>query len=233
MNRSEERRFAADRAGSTGEAHDEPIERAAGEPVVAGAADDGYENESDADETDDVSATTEAIKTDIEETRVQLSGTIDEIQERLSPTRLMNETKETVRDATVGKVTSMMSNAGRSAEGLADRIREHPVSAALIGAGAWWLLNKLPASERGTSSYAHRYGNFGTDRRGRYEAYEGPEGYGRYGSEGAGTSDRRYRSSQEAGESRGVRDMAEDATEAISDYASRGQQRIGDIADRA
>jgi len=233
MSRSEERPFAADRAGTTGEAHDEPIERDAGEPVVARAADDGYDDESDADGTDDASATTEAIKIDIEQCRVQLSGTIDEIQERLSPTRLINEAKETVRDATVRKATSMMSNAGRSAEGLADRIREHPVSAALIGAGAWWLLNKLPASERGSSSYARRYGNFDTDRNGRYEAYEGSGGYGRYGSEGAGTNDQRDRWSQEAGESRGVRGMAQDATETISDYASRGQQRIGDIADRA
>jgi len=82
---------------------------------------------------------TDDIREEIEETRAQMSGTIDEIQERLSPRRLVNEAKETVRDAAVGKVRNVMESASDSAGGIMDLIRENPVPAALIGIGAAWL----------------------------------------------------------------------------------------------
>jgi len=210
MNRSEERRSADGRTGMTDAANDTPTEI---DVVEISALEEDDEDDTDASDTGGASESTDAIRHDIEQTRAQMSGTIDEIQERLSPTRLMNEAKETVRDATVGKVTGMMNNAGRSAEGFVDRIREHPVSAAMIGVGAWWLLNKLPASSSG-SSYNRRYGNFSTDR---YPT-------GSYGS------NEQYGWSREGGDARGVRDMAHDASETISDYTSRGQQRIGEMA---
>src|SRR3984893_4792205 len=82
---------------------------------------------------------TEGIRDDIEERRAQMSETIDAIQDRLNPKRLMDDAKETVRAATVGKVTDMMNSASESASGLVDRIKENPLPAALIGLGAWGL----------------------------------------------------------------------------------------------
>src|SRR3954447_17383077 len=122
--------------------------------AVGDDVDDATEDPADAS-----ADTTGDIRHDIEHTRAQMSGTIDEIQERLNPKRLMDEAKETVREATVGKVTGMMNNASRSAGGMVDRIKENPVSAAMIGAGAWWLLTRLPDNGR-SSSYARNYGNF-------------------------------------------------------------------------
>ena len=114
----------------------------------------GDEGRSAAAATTGSEPTTEAIRGDIEHTRKKMSGTIDEIQERLSPTRLVNEAKETVREATVGKVTGMMNSASDSAQGIVERIKENPMSAAMIGIGAWWLLGKLPGnSGRSSSSY--------------------------------------------------------------------------------
>jgi hypothetical protein len=76
------------------------------------------------DEADDrtASASAEDIRDDIEQSRAQMSDIIDAIQEKLSPRRLVDDAKETVRAATVGKVTDMMNSASDSATGLVDRI---------------------------------------------------------------------------------------------------------------
>lgn len=154
--------------------------------------------------------TTDAIRHDIEQTRAQMSGTIDEIQERLNPKRLMDEAKETVREATVGKVTGMMNNATRSAGSMVDRIKENPVSAAMIGAGAWWLLTKLPGNGR-SSSYARDYGNYSSGR--GQSSYGGDSGW-----------------SGRTGESGGIGDMARNATEMVGDYTSRGREQVNEMA---
>jgi ElaB/YqjD/DUF883 family membrane-anchored ribosome-binding protein len=101
-------------------------------------------------------ATPEQIREDIEQTRAQMSGTIDEIQERLSPKRLVNEAKETVRDATVGKVKDVMNNASESAGGIVERIKENPVPAALIGIGAYWLFGRQSRPQFGASTRQYR-----------------------------------------------------------------------------
>src|SRR5687767_343598 len=51
---------------------------------------------------------TERIKADIEDPRAELGQTLNEIQERLSPEHLMGQVKETVREATIGKVERVM-----------------------------------------------------------------------------------------------------------------------------
>jgi ElaB/YqjD/DUF883 family membrane-anchored ribosome-binding protein len=152
----------------------------------------------------------------------------------------MEDAKETVREATVGKVNSMMSNAGRSASGVVDKIKEHPISAAMIGAGAWWLLNKLPderssykssygsgdrpsygSSSYGspTSPYERQYGNFSGGARMADEEI----GSGRSSSYGE-------TSSAGSGYGQGAGDMARGVSETAADYASRGRERVSDMA---
>src|SRR5687767_8198844 len=48
------------------------------------------------------------LKADIEDTRAEMGQTLNEIQERLSPEHLMDQVKETVREATIGKVERVM-----------------------------------------------------------------------------------------------------------------------------
>jgi ElaB/YqjD/DUF883 family membrane-anchored ribosome-binding protein len=58
----------------------------------------------------------EQIRAEIEDTRTEMSQTINEIQERLSPEHLMGQVKETVREATIGKVERVMETIGEVTE---------------------------------------------------------------------------------------------------------------------
>jgi len=103
----------------------------------------------------------EQIRVEIEETRVELTATVDAIQEKLNPSVLMEQAKEhaqeavhdatqqakdAVREATVGRAEHMMSNATERASGVGstimDTIRENPVPAALAGISLGWLFMK-------------------------------------------------------------------------------------------
>jgi hypothetical protein len=151
----------------------------------------------------DATESTAEIRAEIEETRAQMSGTIDEIQERLSPRRLMNDATETVREATVGKVRDVMDNASESAVSIVDRIKENPVPAAMIGLGAWWLF-RGGQGRRSSYSSTPKYGNGGS--------------YQPRGSQ----SSSRY----------GVADSAEDATNRVSALAERTQETVSEYAER-
>lgn len=100
----------------------------------------------------------EVHRAQIEQTRADMSETIDAIQEKLSPQRIINEAKEGMREATVGRVKHMVTTASETASDLTERIqegaegavetaRDHPVVSVLIGAGvAWWLLRSRSRS---------------------------------------------------------------------------------------
>jgi ElaB/YqjD/DUF883 family membrane-anchored ribosome-binding protein len=120
---------------------------------------------------------TEQIREEIEETRAQMSGTIDEIQERLSPRRLVNDAKETVRDATVGKVRDVMDSASTSAGGIVERIKDNPVPVALIGLGAWWLFRGQGDGGQRSSARAYRYSAPGDYQQADYEQRNFQQGY--------------------------------------------------------
>lgn len=71
---------------------------------IASATDDEFNEEA------------EQIRAEIEDTRAEMSQTINEIQERLSPDHLMGQVKETVREATIGKVERVMETIGEVTE---------------------------------------------------------------------------------------------------------------------
>jgi ElaB/YqjD/DUF883 family membrane-anchored ribosome-binding protein len=104
-----------------------------------------------------------AIRAEIEETRAEMSDTIDALQDKLSPQRIMDEAKQTVHDATVGKVTTMMNTVTEKvgdvggqmqdqAQYAASYVRQNPMPALLIGAGVTWLL--LRSRGNGGSTYS-------------------------------------------------------------------------------
>jgi len=107
------------------------------------------EDELEADEQD-VAAT----RAQIEQTRSELTETIDAIKVKLNPDRLVQQAKETVREATVGRAQEAMSQAmdtARETVGGAvdtareagstvmDTIRQNPVPYAMVGIGLGWL----------------------------------------------------------------------------------------------
>jgi hypothetical protein len=115
----------------------------------------------------------EQIRAVMAQTRAEMSETIDAIQARLSPQHLMQEAKDTVRDATVGRVKDMMTSATDKAADLAedvqggareavDYVKQNPIPAALIGAGIAWLLMRTSTSHAGPAySRQRQYGGRG------------------------------------------------------------------------
>ena len=74
---------------------------------------------------------TEQLRAEIEDTRAEMSQTINEIQERLSPENVMGQVKEKVREATIGKVERVMNRVGETIGDVAQ-----PVGEALNSAGS-------------------------------------------------------------------------------------------------
>lgn len=155
------------------------------------------------------------IETRIERTREEMGHTINSIRDRLSPDRLRMEarervdrfkaeTREKVRDATVGRANRMAENVKVSVRsagyGLVDTIRENPIPAVLAGIGIGWLL------------YA------GTERKGEGEYQVGGQYYSRHPGEGL---------RQGAGEtSSTLSETAGEVRERLSGAAEEGRQRI-------
>ena len=165
----------------------------------------------------------EQIRAEIEDTRADMSQTINEIQERLSPDHLMGQVKETVREATIGKVERIMSQVGETIGDVMDPARDvmnragttikeagtsvgysvwrNPLPLALIGLGVGLLFMK---SRRGNG----------------------------YGYDSTGTTTPRLRRQNFSGQS----DLANRSTEALSNLGSRAKEtasaassRFGDL----
>jgi len=135
----------------------------------------------------DSDANTEQLRADIEDTRADMSQTINEIQERLSPEHLVGQVKETVREATIGKVEKVMSSvgetisevaeparemAGRAGNAIkevgttvADTIYKNPIPLALIGLGVGMLVMR----NFGGQSYSTSSRKLSPGRRSNYE----------------------------------------------------------------
>ena len=112
-------------------------ERLPGEDLASSRSDD-----------EDTDRRAREIRSDIDRTRDQMSGTIDAIQDRLSPRNAMSRAAEGVREATVGRVRDMAHNVqermpqmGRSVpgDGFMDRVRDNPIPAAIAAASLAWL----------------------------------------------------------------------------------------------
>jgi ElaB/YqjD/DUF883 family membrane-anchored ribosome-binding protein len=144
------------------------------------AAADSDELRTTSTSADDYDENTEQLRANIEDTRADMSQTLNEIQERLSPENLMDQAKEAVREATIGKVERAMGQVGETLSAVTepalevagragnaikevgttvgDQIWKNPIPLALIGLGVGMLVMK---NYRGQSSY----GNGSTQRK--------------------------------------------------------------------
>jgi len=207
-------------------------------------------NAAGADEIEHTDDTAE-IRAEIEETRVEMSGTIEAIQDRLSPQHLKEQVKDqvreqfqdvkaTVREATIGKAEDMVRNVGDTLDearyGLMETIRQNPIPAALVGIGLSWLfMNK----QSGTGRRYNRYNEQARYYRGGQPYYGNQQGYtGRvnayadtYGGNWADQGERGakgplHRVQETAG------DVVNRAQETVGSLADRTQETVGTIADR-
>jgi ElaB/YqjD/DUF883 family membrane-anchored ribosome-binding protein len=92
----------------------------------------------------DLDATSSAIRADIERTRERLGDTVEALGAQLNPTHLKQRMKDSVREATIGRVQHMASmtreRINETGRGLAQTIRDNPLPAAVAAAGIGWLL---------------------------------------------------------------------------------------------
>ena len=186
---------------------------------------------------------TAAIRAEIEDTRSRMSGTMDEIGERLNPNVMKEKVKDSIREATIGRVETMardaadkMSNTGRS---IGDTIRENPIPAVMVGIGlAWLLLGRRRDDAPGRPRYQMQDDRDWSRNR-RYDAEESGETETLQTSrdrveELVGTvKDKAGHLADRARETAGqVTDRAKDAAEQAKDAAERVGERARDVADR-
>src|SRR5262245_36724662 len=99
----------------------------------------------------------EVIRAQIEQTRANMTRTVNSIQEKLAPQRLAQQAKDSIREATSRKVEEMAHTASRKANSwrssLTETIRQNPVPAAMIGIGLGWLLMKGSNGESRQTEY--------------------------------------------------------------------------------
>ena len=191
------------------------------------ADDDAGLSLSTADETTEDSETaeeTEQLRQNIEETRASMGQTIDAIQERLSISNISEQVseqvsnaiesaKDSVYEATIGKVANLMKEAGRGISGsnIGRTISENPWPYALIGLGSACLIYDSMSGSR-------RHRGIGRMRLG--------SGGSRYG-------ERNYLTSQQGTGESNRSGMLSGATESVSNAASSAYGTVASTASNA
>ena len=110
----------------------------------------------------DHSSETDVMRAEIESTRMRMSDTLDEIGDRLNPQTIKDNVKDSIREATVGRVSHMARNATESVQrgtsGITNAVRENPIPAAMIALGIGWMFfnSKPERAERGLQQIASR-----------------------------------------------------------------------------
>ena len=183
-------------------------------------------------EGDDVNPEVERLTQEIEDTRGGMSETLDELGQRLDPANIVAGAKETVREATVGKVEQMATSAGemvsdagttarQTGEGLFETIKRNPVPAAMAGIGLGWLwMNR----EKGQMTWSQTH-----DGRGRYISGYSGSGYGgTYGEQSVG--DRIGEAGEELG--RKASNVASTVGDTASDVAEKARTTAGQVPDQ-
>lgn len=103
------------------------------------------------------------LRADIAQTREELSETVGAIQEKLRPANVVATATDQVKRAATERVRHMAQSAGERTRGMVshtkqtagdvmDYVRRRPMSAALLGLGAAWLLTN--ASRRGRKGFS-------------------------------------------------------------------------------
>ena len=180
---------------------------------------------------------TEIIAADIRMSQERLGDTVEEIGERFNPTRLKEELKSDIRDATIGKVENMaqqtadmVSDAQRS---LMQSIRENPIPVVMVGLGLGWMI--LNASTRKKRMGADsQYDD--SQRRGARSMYDEHQGEGwssMYYDDRQGSDYDR----QESGAMDRVRNKASDVVDTVkqktSHLADETQRKASEVGERA
>jgi len=207
----------------------------------------------DIQDTDDGSEEIAVTRVEIEQTRVELGDTLDAIKEKLNPQILMEQAKDTVREATIGRAQdavgqavdnvketvagaadsakAAMSNAGEATRGtgtmIIETIKENPMPAAITGLGLAWLWMSA-RQHHAAPSYPRRYTEqYGYTERPTAQLYG--QNWDRTGYQEQGLYPEPGPIDQaKASASR----MAGQVQDQASDLGRRVQDKVGEVSDR-
>jgi hypothetical protein len=190
------------------------------------------------------------IRESIEQTRANMTETIDELQERLSPSHLKEQVKEqvieqykqareTVREATIGKVEDMVDRVSdtmyETRRSIVDTVTGNPIPSALVGIGLAWLwMNRRNEFGSARRRYGDRYRSAP-----RYDE-SGPRYGSREGSDFDTDTNRNFANkagnavSEVAGQIQGTAsNLAGKARATVSGVVDQAQESAGHFADVA
>ena len=163
-----------------------------------GKGPDAMTDGTDATGQDEPEETAEIVDS-IEETRNEMTETVEAIGDKLDPARIVQDAKETVRDATVGKVetmaqqaTGLVGEAGNTIQqaggGLVETIKRNPLPAAMAAFGIGWLATHRANTGNGGRSWQQGpYAQQGDWRSNTYPGYRVDSDFASRGDDG-GTS---------------------------------------------
>jgi hypothetical protein len=180
----------------------------------------------DADDADSEEIEVTEIRAEIEETRVEMGGTLNELGDRLDPGNLMNEAKDNVREATIGRVEE-------TAKGMTDMVMEtikrNPIPAAMAGAGLALLwMNRSESNGNGGGRDGRRSGGSRYDPMyGTTSSYGQRFGGGDWTPEGRGGSQGGEGIGDRAGQV--VGDVGHNVGEAVGQAGESAQQMTGQV----
>lgn len=169
---------------------------------------------------------------EIEQTREAMHDTVEEIGDRLAPSSIVQNAKETVREATVGKVEDMAESAGQmfdeagssaqqAGHDIVETVRRNPIPAALAGIGIAWLVKNRSTGSTGSAMYRGGAWGTGSDRR------REPDWHGQRYDRQVG-----YRIDSGPDAATGVKERIGEVGDTIGERAEEVGQRVGQVGDR-
>lgn len=174
----------------------------------------------------------------IDQTRNEMSLTLDALQERINPTVIGERVKEMVREQTIGRgeqlVDEIQDRARNAGNGLIGSIRSNPLPAvaAIVGLGWFYMRgdHRTHASHDGTIGF--------NDQSIHTRNYQREMSLGASGGTVDGVRgslhDVREKGSELVDQATGrVSDIAGQATETVTGMASQAGERVSDIASQA
>jgi ElaB/YqjD/DUF883 family membrane-anchored ribosome-binding protein len=194
-------------------------------------------------ERDDQGQRPGEIRREIEQTRANMSRTIEALETKLDPARIKQQAAQSLRDNTVGRVEALADNAGQTVKGAGndvfDAIKKNPIPAALAAIGLGWLFMesrnegrqrsyRFAEGRRDASPYGYRYGyEYGEYDR-EHDWQTGRRPMERMRGTGGDIKDRASQAASNVGEK--ASDIASNVGEKASDIATNVGEKAGDIA---
>lgn len=183
------------------------------------------------------------IRQDIEQTRANMSHTIDALEAKLNPDRLKNEASKTIRRQTVGRAEDFADNASRTLQGASsdvfETIKENPLPAALAAIGLGWLFMESRNENRRNATRTYPMpGRYGPE----YRYYSGNERPGQYARSDWQTTDQgqgmgsqvQQKASQVASQAQDkIGQMTDQAQDKIGQMTDQAQDKFGQVTDQA